>query len=154
MEKSTYKRRLDGVFDQDGNPIEAYDSALGHLEDREKTIRHDAIEGVEEQGHWETVAEYPNGGKDVKWIVEVAGVEAVDAWDEKVVYSAYIPYTQEELEEMERLRSLPTAEEQLAARADALEKENVLLRAQVQALCERGEFVEDCLAEMAAAVYQ
>lgn len=37
---------------------------------------------------------------------------------------------------------------------DALRAENALLKAQVQALSERGEFVEDCLAEMAMAVYQ
>ena len=31
--------------------------------------------------------------------------------------------------------------------------ENQLLRAQVQALADRGEFVEDCIAEMATKVY-
>ena len=36
---------------------------------------------------------------------------------------------------------------------EALEREKALLAAQVQALCERGEFLEDCLAEMAAEVY-
>ena len=43
----------------------------------------------------------------------------------------------------------PTAEQ----RAAALDKENVRLKAQVQALSDRGEFMEDCLAEMAAVVY-
>lgn len=32
--------------------------------------------------------------------------------------------------------------------------ENELLRAQVQALSDRGEFIEDCIAEMAMQVYQ
>lgn len=36
---------------------------------------------------------------------------------------------------------------------ERLRAENVLLRAQVQALSDRGEFVEDCIAEMAAKVY-
>ncbi len=152
--ESNDKRRLDGIYDQSGNPLETHNFDLGYLADQTKTIHHDAIAGVEEQGHWETIAEYPNGGKDVEWIVEAAGVEPVPAWDEEVIYSAYIPYTQEELEERERLQNQPTAEEKLSVRAEALERENTLLRAQVQALTERGEFVEDCLAEMAAVVYQ
>ena len=35
----------------------------------------------------------------------------------------------------------------------ALQSENTLLRAQVQALSDRGEFLEDCIAEMAMTVY-
>lgn len=43
--------------------------------------------------------------------------------------------------------------------ADELERrrlveENELLRAQVKALSDRGEFIEDCIAEMAMQVYQ
>lgn len=34
-----------------------------------------------------------------------------------------------------------------------LEAENTLLKAQVQAVADRNEFVEDCIAEMAAVVY-
>ena len=34
-----------------------------------------------------------------------------------------------------------------------LEAENVLLKAQVQAISDRNEFVEDCIAEMATVVY-
>lgn len=111
--ESNDKRRLDGVFDQSGNPLETYDFDLGRLIDQTKTIHHNAIEGVEEQGHWETIAEYPNGGKDVEWIVEVAGVEPMPAWDEEVIYSAFVPYTQEELAEIERMRNQPTAEERI-----------------------------------------
>ena len=35
-----------------------------------------------------------------------------------------------------------------------LQAENELLRAQVQSLADRGEFIEDCIAEMAMQVYQ
>lgn len=38
--------------------------------------------------------------------------------------------------------------------ADELAAENELLRAQVRALSDRGEFIEDCIAEMAMQVYQ
>lgn len=37
---------------------------------------------------------------------------------------------------------------------DELAAENELLRAQVKALSDRGEFIEDCIAEMAMQVYQ
>lgn len=37
---------------------------------------------------------------------------------------------------------------------DELAAENELLRAQVQALSDRGEFIEDCIEEMAMQVYQ
>lgn len=37
---------------------------------------------------------------------------------------------------------------------DELAAENDLLRAQVQSLANRGEFIEDCIAEMAMQVYQ
>ena len=37
---------------------------------------------------------------------------------------------------------------------DDLAAENELLRAQVQAFSDRGEFIEDCIAEMAMQVYQ
>lgn len=37
---------------------------------------------------------------------------------------------------------------------EELQEENDLLRAQIQALSDRGEFIEDCIAEMAMQVYQ
>lgn len=61
---------------------------------------------MEEQGHWETVAEYPEtGGKDVQWVVDAPGVEAREAWDEEETYWLYIPYTEEELAQMEADRN-------------------------------------------------
>lgn len=77
-------------------------------------VHHDAVIGVEEVGHYETVREYPNGGKDVKWVVEVEGVEAKDAYDETVTESydsteriqIYIPYTETELAQMKASRAI------------------------------------------------
>ena len=42
---------------------------------------------------------------------------------------------------------------ELTAENETLTTENRTLKAQVQALSDRGEFVEDCIAEMAAVVY-
>jgi hypothetical protein len=69
-------------------------------------MHHEAIKAVEEVGHYEVVAEYPNGGKDVEWIVDTPGVEAKEAWDEYEDILRYIPYTETELkiQEYERNR--------------------------------------------------
>lgn len=46
-----------------------------------------------------------------------------------------------------------TLEEANGTLTSLLEEENKTLKAQIQALADRGEFIEDCIAEMAAAVY-
>ena len=71
-------------------------------------IHHDAVEGVEEQGHFEILAKYENGGVSRMWVVDVPGAEAEEAWDELVhdaydteeEIQVYIPYTAEQLKEM------------------------------------------------------
>ena len=93
--------------------LENPDLALGYLLDDTLFIaHHEAIEAVEEQGHYETVAEYPNGGKDVVWVVDVPAVEAREAYDEYEDIKVYIPYTEEELEvrKQEELRERRAAE--------------------------------------------
>lgn len=61
------------------------------------SIHHEAIEETKEVGHYEVIAEYPNGGKDVAWIIDVPGIEAKEAWDEYEDIQRYILYTEEEL---------------------------------------------------------
>ena len=85
------------IIDINGNPMENPDLSLGWLEDKTQTIHHDAVAGVEEVSHYETLAEYPNGGKDVQKVVDVPGVEAKDAWDEEEQVRVYHLYTAEEL---------------------------------------------------------
>lgn len=90
------------IFDENDNLLDSYDETKGYLKpDSLFVCHHEAIEPVEEQGHWETIAEYPNGGKDVDWIVDVEAVEAQEAWDEYEDILRYIPYTEEELAEIE-----------------------------------------------------
>lgn len=85
------------IIDATGNPIESPDLTAGWLEIKTQTIHHDAVAGVEEVSHYETIAEYPNGGKDVQKVVDVPGVEAKDAWDEEEQVQVYHLYTVEEL---------------------------------------------------------
>ena len=61
------------------------------------SIHHEAIEEIKEVGHYEVIAEYPNGGKDVAWIIDVPGTEAKEAWDEYEDIQRYVLYTEEEL---------------------------------------------------------
>ena len=110
------------MYDEQGNPVTDYDPAKGRLEMQKRIHHHEAVEAVEEQGHWETVVEYPEtGGRDVQWVVDVPGVEAQEAWDEEEVYWLYIPYTEEELAQMEADRNQPTPEERVKELEEALE---------------------------------
>ena len=110
------------MYDEQGNPVTDYDPAKGRLEMQKRMHHHEAVEAVEEQGHWETVAEYPEtGGRDVQWVVDAPGVEAREAWDEEETYWLYIPYTEEELKQMEADRNQPTPEERIKELEEALE---------------------------------
>lgn len=110
------------IYDGQGNPVTAYDPAKGRLEMQKRIHHHEAVEAVEEQGHWETVAEYPEtGGKDVQWVVDVPGVKAQEAWDEEETYWLYIPYTEEELAQMEESLKIPSPEERIKELEEALE---------------------------------
>ena len=85
------------TIDESGNIIENPDLEKGYLEPAKETVHHEAVEGVEEQYHQETIAEYPNGGKDVEKVIDVEGVKAKDAWDEEVDVMKYVLYTEAEL---------------------------------------------------------
>lgn len=88
--------------------IENPDLSLGYLKPDVRIEHHEAIEGVEEVWHYEVIAEYPNGGKDVVKVVDTEGVEAREAWDEEIQIKIYVPYTQEELDVMEAEKNKPS----------------------------------------------
>lgn len=110
------------IIDSNGVEIATPDLTKGYLKPETQTIHHDAVAGVEEVSHYETIREYPNGGKDVQKVVDVPGVDPQPAWDEEVPVMRYIRYTAEELAAQEKARKeaeekaqLPTTEERLAA---------------------------------------
>ena len=92
------------IIDETGAVVENPDLTLGYLTASTEEITHPAVEGVEEQWHWETVTEYPNGGKDVQKIVDRPGVKAQEEWVEQVPVQRYIRYTEEELAAREKER--------------------------------------------------
>lgn len=110
------------IIDENGAALENPDLTLGWLRDEIDAIKHPAQAGVPELSHYETVAEYPNGGKDVRKIIDREGIPARDAWTEQVPIQRYIRYTAEELaakeeerKKAEQAAQLPTTEERLAA---------------------------------------
>ena len=118
------------VFDSDNNELDSYDVNLGRLEpDRLFIKHHEAIEAVEEICHYEVIAEYPNGGKDVEMVVDVPAVEAKPAWDEYEAVKRYVPYTDEELAAIaERKKqeeaNAKAAEEELKKAREEYEKQS------------------------------
>ena len=123
------------IYNEQMEHIENPYLTLGYLRPGTRTVHHDAVEGVQEVWHYETVAEYPNGGKDLQKVVDVPGVEAREAWDEEIPIQIYVPYTQEELDRIEAERNKPTTEERVAQ----LEAQN--------------ETLLECLLEMSEIVY-
>lgn len=123
------------IYNEQMERIEHPDLTLGYLRPGTRTEHHEAVEDVTEVWHYETVAEYPNGGKDVHKVVDVPGVKAQAAWDEEIPVQIYVPYTQEELERIEAERNKPTTEERVAQ----LEAQN--------------ETLLECLLEMSEIVY-
>ena len=126
------------IIDENGAAIENPDLTLGYLVGGTEPVEHPAVEGVEEQWHWETVTEYPNGGKDVQKIVDRPGVKAQAAWTEQVPIQKYIRYTAEELAAQEEARKKAEAREKLPETVAALQKENEMLK---QCLLEMSEIV-------------
>lgn len=86
------------IVDENGVELTGYDPLKGYLKETELLIQHHpAVKAIPEQGHYEVVAEYPNGGRDVEWVVDVPGVEAREAYDETEQVLMYTPYTELEL---------------------------------------------------------
>ena len=99
------------ILDENNVEIISPDLSLGHLVEEEVFVsHHPAVEEVPEQWHYETIQEYPGGGRDVVKVVDVPGVEAKDAWDEYETIKRYVPYTEEELAALEEARNKPTLE--------------------------------------------
>ena len=134
------------IIDENGAAIEKPDLTLGYLTSSTEEITHPAVEGVEEQWHWETVTEYPNGGRDVRKVIDVPGVPAQAAWTEQVPIQKYIRYTAEELAAQEEARKKAEAWEKLPDTVAALQEDNKTLK-------EENKMLKQCLMEMSEIVY-
>ena len=101
------------ILDQNNIELtEKINFKLGYLKPESiVSVHHEATKEVKEVGHYEVIAEYPNGGKDVKWVIDVPGVEAKEAWDEYEDIQRYILYTEEQLAAKEAERKAKEEEE-------------------------------------------
>lgn len=79
--------------------IDNPDLTKGKLISDTITIEVPEVPEVKEKGNWVTVHNYENGGKDVKWIIDVEGVPYQAATTKTEDILVYIPYTAEELAE-------------------------------------------------------
>ena len=126
------------IIHENGAAIENPDLTLGYLVDDTEPVEHPAVEGVEEVSHYETVTEYPGGGRDVRKVIDVPGVPAQAAWTEQVPVQRYIRYTEEELAAQEQAKKDAEEREKLPETVKALQKENEMLK---QCLMEMSEIV-------------
>ena len=134
------------IIDENGAVIETPDLTLGYLVDDTEPVEHPAVEGVEEVSHYETVAEYPNGGRDVRKVIDVPGVPAQAAWTEQVPVQRYIRYTEDEMAAREEARKKAEAWEKLPDTVAALHEDNKTLK-------EENKMLKQCLMEMSEIVY-
>ena len=98
-----YRYVLCKVFDETKTQvIESPDFKKGYVKQDTLIVKIiPATEEVQEQGHWETIMEYPNGGKDVEWVVDVEGQPAKPETYECEDILVYVPFTKEELTQNE-----------------------------------------------------
>ena len=119
---------LMNIFDEEMNPIESPDLEKGKLERKFEQVIWRYILECSAEGHYEVIQEYPNGGKDVEWVIDIpeqgywearfeddslidldkcdVGDKPTDSWDKGQMYQTaweyyiYVPYTTEELEKI------------------------------------------------------
>ena len=82
------------VYNEDKTQIlESYDLTKGQLITSTITKKIPAVEETKEVGHYETIKKYPNGGKDVKYVIDIKGVKAEPAKTITEDIYIYVPYT-------------------------------------------------------------
>ena len=74
------------------------------------------------------------------------------AYRYKLAEGVPVECTPEEIQEQEEANQ-PEPTPSIPEEVEALKNENFLLKAQIQAMSDRNDFIEDCIAEMAMQVY-
>ena len=83
---------------------------LGYLMDDTKITYLPKVDPVEEVGHYETIAKYDNGGEDVEYIVDIPASEGREASIITEQIKVYIPYTEDELNEINKKKQISQLE--------------------------------------------
>ena len=91
---------------EDGDFIDIPDSLICDLS-KGKLVNDTLIEHIpeqqeiQEQWHYETIKEYPNGGKDVEKVIDIVGQPYIAEHDEVEDILVYKPYTEQEIKVIE-----------------------------------------------------
>lgn len=127
------------ILDETGAIIENPDLTLGYLVGDTEPLAHPAQQAVAEIAHYETVAEYPSGGRDVRKVVDVPGAAAKAAWTEQVPIKRYVRYTAAELDAREQARKEQEAQAKLPGTVAELARQLTDLQLALCELYEGGE---------------
>ena len=102
--------------------LENYDLTKGYLTQDTITIHYPSVQGREGRGHYETLREYPNGGKEVKWVADVEEIKAVEAHD--VVENIYVfyPYSTADLKKREAEKEIISLKQTLVKYKEDVEQ--------------------------------
>lgn len=86
------------IIDENRKEMLDFDPTKGYLVKKQRFVKHhEAVKAVEEKGHYEVIAEYPNGGKDVEWVIDTPGVKEQEAYDEYEDVQQFVPFTAAQL---------------------------------------------------------
>lgn len=134
------------IFDEENKVIEEPDYNLGRVEPRQRTVIQRYVVDEPARTHTKVIRTYPNGGKDVETIVDTPEAahwetklpETGDAvefddlfpdgqktgeWVENIQnYYLFIPYTKEELEEIQKKKKTEKLEEEILERKNSLQE--------------------------------
>lgn len=110
------------IYNEKMERIEAPDLELGWLEETVRLVHHAGVEAIEERWHYETTAEYPNGGRDLRRVIDAPGIQAKPAWEEEIPIQIYHAYTAAELEEKRQEAAKPTLEARMGRMEEAMQR--------------------------------
>ena len=81
--------------------LEEYDLDKGYLKPDTIETKIPEQQSVEEKFHYEVIAIYPNGGKDMKKVIDVEGKPYIEAHTKIEEIEVYVPYSEKELANFE-----------------------------------------------------
>ena len=86
------------IVDSSGKELTAPNMEAGYLvADRILIAHHKAVEAKAATWHYETIATYKNGGRDIEKVIDTPAVPAREAWDEYEDVMRYVLYTTTEI---------------------------------------------------------
>ena len=92
-----------------------YDLGKGYLRDDVLETEIPEQFAVKEEYHYETVKEYPNGGKDIEKVIDVEARPYVAAHTKTENIQVYIPYTDDEIIKIKAEREIAELKANLLA---------------------------------------